>query len=103
MRDVVSKLSEGDAACRELPYELGGGGENQVGSRANVERGEVRDKRCWKRWCKVGQGRWRRSRVHGGCLVRLGVTNSINYTVEPARRIPHLSVAFLNLSIVHGA
>ena len=50
MCDVVSKFSEGDAACREPPYEFGGGGENQVRSCANVERGEVCDKGCWKMW-----------------------------------------------------
>lgn len=52
--DVVRELREGDAACGQLPGELGGRGEDEVGSCVDVERGEICEEGWGERWCEVG-------------------------------------------------
>lgn len=50
VRDVASELWEGNAACGQLPQELGGRDEDEVGSCADVERGEICDEGFGQRW-----------------------------------------------------
>ena len=68
MRDVAGEFREGDAACGQLPQELGGRGEDEVGGCADVDRGEICDEGFGERWDKVGQ-LWR-SGIHGGRRVQ---------------------------------
>jgi hypothetical protein len=54
VRNVASELREGDAARGQLPEELGEWEEDEVRSRADVERGEICDEGFGERGCEVG-------------------------------------------------
>lgn len=54
VRDVVRELREGDAACGQLPEELGGRGEDEVGGCVDVECGEICEEGWGERGCDVG-------------------------------------------------
>ena len=73
MRDVASEIRKGDAPCGQLPHDLGGWGKDEVGSCADVERGEIRDEGLGERWCENGQ--LRRGRIHGGRRVQTRAYN----------------------------